>query len=189
MERITNEEVMDKLNMCQAIFGKIDEFGWWYFEIISTYAGTQLTSNEFQYECQTRSVWLVLVALEHQEMNGKFESTQRKLCTIAHSRMVHAQVLEGYIDFALMHISDHISPVLNTKDLRNEDINPTTQFKFEIGTKSSISHVRVLCCTCVVLKATVHVATKASNMRHQVQKGYQGIFFGIPHHQKGYLVC
>ena len=29
MERITTEEVMDKLNMFQSIFGKIDEFGWW----------------------------------------------------------------------------------------------------------------------------------------------------------------
>ena len=25
-------------------------------------------------------------------------------------------------------------------------------------------------------------------MRHQVQKGFRGIFFGIPQHQKGYLV-
>ena len=26
------------------------------------------------------------------------------------------------------------------------------------------------------------------NMRHQVQKGFRGIFVGIPEHQKGYLV-
>ena len=25
-------------------------------------------------------------------------------------------------------------------------------------------------------------------MRHQAQKGFRGIFLGIPHHQKGYLV-
>ena len=27
-EKITTEEVMDKLDMFQSIFGKIDEFGW-----------------------------------------------------------------------------------------------------------------------------------------------------------------
>ena len=29
MEKITTEEVMDKLDMLQSIFGKIDQFGWW----------------------------------------------------------------------------------------------------------------------------------------------------------------
>ena len=29
MERITTEEVMDKLDMFQYIFGKIDYLGWW----------------------------------------------------------------------------------------------------------------------------------------------------------------
>ena len=32
MEKITTEEVMDKLDMFPSIFGKIDGFGWWYFE-------------------------------------------------------------------------------------------------------------------------------------------------------------
>ena len=30
-ENITTEEVMDKLDMFQAIFGKVNKFGWWYF--------------------------------------------------------------------------------------------------------------------------------------------------------------
>ena len=29
MEKITTEEVMDKLDMFQSRFGKIDQFGWW----------------------------------------------------------------------------------------------------------------------------------------------------------------
>ena len=40
MDKITSEEVMDKLDMFQSIFGKIDQFGWWYLEIISAVAGT-----------------------------------------------------------------------------------------------------------------------------------------------------
>ena len=35
MEKITTEEDMDKLDMFQFIFGKIDVFVWWDLEIIS----------------------------------------------------------------------------------------------------------------------------------------------------------
>ena len=56
------------------------------------------------------------------------------------------------------------------------------------GTKPSVSYLRVLFCPCVVRKATPHVDTKTLNMRHQAQKGFRGIFVGIPQHQKGYLV-
>ena len=41
---------------------------------------------------------------------------------------------------------------------------------------------------CVVHKATAHVETKTLNKRHQAQKGFCGIFVGIPEHNKGYLV-
>ena len=34
MENITTEEVMDKLDMFQARFEKVDEFGWWAMERI-----------------------------------------------------------------------------------------------------------------------------------------------------------
>ena len=36
---------MDNLDMFQAIFGKVDEFGWWYMERIQTESGTQFTSK------------------------------------------------------------------------------------------------------------------------------------------------
>ena len=48
MERITTEEVMDRLDMFQDRFGKVDGFGWWYLEIISEDVGTQFTSKDFQ---------------------------------------------------------------------------------------------------------------------------------------------
>ena len=56
MEKITTEEVMDKLDIFEYIFGKIDQFGWWDLEIISADAGTQFTSTELKEECQTRGV-------------------------------------------------------------------------------------------------------------------------------------
>ena len=49
---------MDKLDMFQARSGKIDEFGWWDLERISSDAGTQLTSTELQDGYPTSSDWL-----------------------------------------------------------------------------------------------------------------------------------
>ena len=69
MEKITTEEVMDKLDMFQSRFGKIDQFGWWDLEIFSSDAGTQFNLMEFKDECQTCGVCLALAVPEHQEMN------------------------------------------------------------------------------------------------------------------------
>ena len=48
MENITTAEVLDKLDMFQSRFGKIDQFGWWDLERISADAGTKFTSTEFK---------------------------------------------------------------------------------------------------------------------------------------------
>ena len=117
-------------------------------------------------------------------MNGQVEVTWRTLRTIAHTIMVHARVPEIYVHFALMYTTDHIFPVLPIRDLINEDGDPTTPHKLATCKKPSVSHLRVLFCPCVVRKATAHVDTKALNMRHQAQKGFCGIFVGIPEHQK-----
>ena len=87
-----------------------------------------------------------------------------------------------------MYTTDNIFPVLPIKYLINEDGNPTTPYKLVTGTKPSVSNLRVLFFPCVVRKSTAHVDTKTLNMHHQAQKGFRGIFVGIPHHQKGYLV-
>ena len=42
MDRITTEEVMDKFDMFQSIFGENDEFGWWYLELFLADAGIQI---------------------------------------------------------------------------------------------------------------------------------------------------
>ena len=131
---------------------------------------------------------MTLAAPEHQEMNGQVEVTWRTLHTIAHSIMVHARVLEAYISFLLMYTTDHIFPVLLIKYLINYYGDPNTPFKLATCTKSSVSHLRVSFCQCVVRKATAHVGTKTLNMRHQAQKGFRDTFVGTPQHQKGYLV-
>ena len=70
MEIFTAEEVIDKLDMFQSRFEKIETFGWWDLERMSAYAGTQFPYTEFQEKCKTHSVFLTLAAPEHQEMNG-----------------------------------------------------------------------------------------------------------------------
>ena len=66
MENITTAEVMDKLDMFQSRFRKMDQFGWWDLERISADAGTQFTLTDFKDECQTHEVRLMLAAPEHQ---------------------------------------------------------------------------------------------------------------------------
>ena len=80
---------MDKLDMFQSRFGKIDQFGWWDLERISADAGTQFTSTEFKDECQTRGVSLTLAAPEHQDMNRQVEVTWRTLRTIVRAIIKH----------------------------------------------------------------------------------------------------
>ena len=41
---------MDKLDMFQYRFGKVDKSGWWYLEIISADAGMQFIFTELQDE-------------------------------------------------------------------------------------------------------------------------------------------
>ena len=110
--------------------------------------------------------------------------TWRTLRTVAHYLIVHARVPEVYVHFALMYTTYQIFPVLPIRDLINEYGDPKTPHKLATGTKPSVSHLRVLFCSCVVQKATAHIETNTLNMRHQAQKGFRGVFVGIPEHQK-----
>ena len=121
-------------------------------------------------------------------MKGNVEVTWRTLRTVSHSHMVHARVSEAYVHFSLMYTTYHIFPVLQIKDLINKDGDPTTPHKLSTGKKPSVSHLGMLFFPYGVRKTTAHVETKALNMRHQTQKGFRGIFVGIPDHQKGYIV-
>ena len=123
--------------------------------------------TEFKEELQTCGVRLTLAAPEHQEMNGQVEVTWRILCKIAHYIIVHARILEAYINFVLMYTTYHIFLVIPIKDLINEDGDPTTPFKLVTGTQLSVSHLHVLFLPCVVWKATAHVNKKDLNTRHQ----------------------
>ena len=105
-------------------------------------------------------------------MNGQVEVTGRTLRTVAHALMVHARVPEVYVHFASMYTTDHIFPVLLIKYIINEDGDTTTPHKLATGTKTSVSHLRVLFFPCVVRKATVHVETKMLNIRYQTQRDF-----------------
>ena len=63
IEKITIEEVMDKLNMFQSRFGKIETFGWWDLERISADGGTNFISMDFKEERKTHRFNLMLADL------------------------------------------------------------------------------------------------------------------------------
>ena len=86
MEKITTEEVLDKLDMFQSRFWKMDQFGWWDLEIISADAGTQFTLTEFKDELQTSGVCLTLLAPGHQEKNRQVEVTRTMQVRSLHRR-------------------------------------------------------------------------------------------------------
>ena len=56
LEKNTAEEVIDKWDMFESRFGKIDGFGCWDLEGISEDSGTQFTSTDFWYKYQTYGV-------------------------------------------------------------------------------------------------------------------------------------
>ena len=121
----------------------------------------------------------MFAAPDHKNMNVQVKVTWRTLQTIADSIMVHAQVSEKYINFALMYKTGHIFPVLPIKHLLNQYSEPTTPH--------SLSNIRVLLFPFVLQKATEHVYTKVLSMCHNSQQGFGGISFVIPQHQKGTL--
>ena len=75
-----------------------------------------------------------------------------------------------------MYTTYHIFPVLQIKDIIDEDGDPTTPYKPATGTKPSVSDLHVLFFPCAVRKGTARVGAKALNMCHQAQKGFCGIF-------------
>ena len=81
--------------------------------------------------------------------------------------MVHTQVSNENIHFALMYITDHIFNVLPIKHLVNQDGGPTTTHKLATGMKPSVSNLCVLFFPCVVQKETAHVDTKALKIHRQ----------------------
>ena len=85
-------------------------------------------------------------------------------------------------------MTDHILCVIPIKHLINQYGESITPHNLATGTKASVSTPRVLFIPYVVQKATENVGTKSLNMHHQSQKGFCGIFVGIPQHQKGYLI-
>ena len=68
---------MDKLDMFQERFVKVDEFSWWYMQIIQTDTYTQFTSKEFQEGISVRGLQLALSEPDHQKINGQVELTWR----------------------------------------------------------------------------------------------------------------
>ena len=120
MEKISTEEVIDKLDMFQSRFGNIDEFGWWDLEKNYSRCRIAIYPDGVQRRMPNLRSSLKLKAPEHQEMNRQDEVTWITLCIISQTLMVHARISEEYIDFALMYTTENIFPVLPIKNMINK---------------------------------------------------------------------
>ena len=65
IKNITTEEFMYKIDMLQAIFGRVRESGWCDMERIKADADIQFTSKEFQESLYVGGVRLSLAASDH----------------------------------------------------------------------------------------------------------------------------
>ena len=117
---------------------------------IQTDSFTQFTSKEIQEGLYVHGARPALAATDHQKINGQVEVTWQTLRTITFSIMVHAQVYEKYIHFAIMYTNDHIFPVISIRHLVNQNGEPTTPHKLATTIKPATSNPRVLLCPYVV---------------------------------------
>ena len=123
--------------------------------------------------------------------------TWRTLCTISHPLMVHAQFSEAYIHFTLMYTTDHIFPVLPSKNLINKYGELTTWFKLATGTKPSILYLRIffsMCCTKIYCtcwyKGGKHAPSSAkvfSRYIHWDSAASKRVYFTYPTNARSYL--
>ena len=65
-----------------------------------------------------------------------------------------------------MYSTDHIFPVIPIKKLVNQDGEPTTPRKLEMGKKPLVSHPWYLLCARAIKKATAHSDKYSLNMCH-----------------------
>ena len=100
MEKITTEEVMDKLDMFQSRSGKSTNLDGWTYKAFQQMQDCNLPQWSSKKNIKTHGIHLMLAAPEHKEINGQVEVKWRTECTIAHSLMVHTRVSEAYIHFA-----------------------------------------------------------------------------------------
>ena len=107
MEKITTEKVMEKLDMFQSIFGKIDQFGWWDLERITADVDTQFTSTEFKEECQTCGVHLKLEAPEHQESSSLVYSSPESLLKLCEHNYIASLSSRRRITRCIHHCRTH----------------------------------------------------------------------------------
>ena len=70
---------MNKLDMFQEIFGKLDELAWFNMERIKTNTVAQFTSMEFLEDPLVCRVRLTLASPDHHEMNGQLEVTWKNI--------------------------------------------------------------------------------------------------------------
>ena len=121
-------------------------------------------------------------------MNRQVRVTWRTFCTIAHSLMVHDRLFKSVYSFCInVYNRSYIYSSTNQRyDYQRQPNNHSIYTCDSYKTFSIIFMYNIL--TMHWIESYCILWQKVLNMRHPAQKGFRGIFNGIPQHKKGYLV-
>ena len=149
------------------------------------------TSEQFKELEQKYLIKLTFAAPRHQEQNGIHESNWQRIRALAFSMMNAAQVPMKFFDMALEH-AWKVHAVLPNKHLTQANGAVRCPLGAFLNKPVSISRFRVLFCPVVMMPGpitvTKHGDSHVFHRGNEPQRGFRGIFVGLPRHSAGYLV-
>jgi hypothetical protein len=165
---------------------------------IHTDAGSQLLSEELKlWGASLESpIKILSAAPNHQEQNGKPESSWQHIRSLVFKMISHARLGSQFFDCALKY-AWQIKSVLPHRNLSlvlsdGTDI-PTTSYRKYFGQNPKIGRFKVFGCPCV-MKVYVRenqdsaMSSNTLTSKNIIQRGVRGVFVGFPINQAGYEI-
>jgi hypothetical protein len=160
--------------------------------------GSQLLSEQFKMWVASLAspIRILSAAPNHQEQNGKPESSWQHICSLAFKMISHARLGSQFFDSALKHswqiksILPHCSLFLEISDSTQA---PTTRYHKYFGMTPRIGQFIVFGCPCVMkvyVRENQDSAMSFSTLTSQniIQCGVHGIFVSFSINQAGYKI-
>jgi hypothetical protein len=146
---------------------------------ILTNAGSAFTSAKFITACNDLGIKLEADAPEHQEMNGICEAKWHKVHNTA-IILLNTPQLGGAFFHHVHAYAIHTVNSCPTKNVTDQDGNPTTPYQYTYGRKPILANFRILGCPVYFkhYEATIH--NKLITYKQQFQCSSCGIFIGFP---------
>jgi len=153
--------VVQAIKEYSAAFPMADKYGFIDIDRIKADAGPEFASDDFQQFYIKNRINLLLAAPKRQDSNHLAERSWQTIHRMARSMLL-------------------------VKNLYNSEGERCSPFELFIGTKPTISHLRVFGCPVVAKRSVITIDDLTT--KHRTEKGIRGFFIGIPANQKGYLI-